>query len=370
MKLKHKFFCTNALIVCLLSFGWNCEIAFAQDKSKTPDARNVGRHLDESLREAESRGFSGTVLVDKGGKIILSEGYGLADRAKGTRITENTVFLIGSLAKQFTAAAILKLEMSGKLKVQDFIGKYLDGVPEDKRAITIHHLLTHTSGLPREHSDDDYDPIKRDDLVRRILQSKLSFTPGAKYGYSNTDYMLLGAIIEKVSAKSYEDFLRNALFKPAGMSQTGFVTEGRWKRKNVAYGYESNYKGSPLDEPIVAGSWFRRGGGGILSTATDLRRWHLALESDAILSTEAKRKLFASHVAEDDRRQSFYGYGWVVTKTRRGTNLAWHNGAWYGFYAEMRRYMDENILIIFLTNQPGNLAEQTEQKLLQILFAA
>jgi CubicO group peptidase (beta-lactamase class C family) len=327
-----------------------------------------GRDLDESLRQAEARGFSGAVLVAKGGKVILSKGYGLADRSQGVRITENTVFLVGSLAKQFTAAAVLKLEMSGKLQVQDLIGKYFDSVPEDKRGITIHHLLTHSSGLPREHSNNDYDPAGRDEVVRRILQSKLRFAPGERYQYSNTDYMLLAAIIEKVSGQPFERFLRKALFKPAGMSQTGFVTERR-KREGVACGYEGSYKGSPLDEPIVPGSWFRRGGGGILSTAADLYRWHLALKRNAILSAEATRKMFAPQVSQGEERL-FYGYGWVVTRTDRGTNLVWHNGGWYGFYAEVRRYLDEDVVVIFLTNQPGNQAEQTLEKLSRILFAA
>src|SRR5205085_8611691 len=172
--------------------------------SSTPTQRDLGSRLDEFLRGEEARGFSGAVLVDKEGRVILSKGYGLADRARGTRITEDTIFNVGSLAKQFTAAAILKLEMSGKLKTQDLISKYFDGVPEDKRAITIHQLLTHTSGLPREHSANSYDPANRDEMVRRVLALKLKSAPGAKYEYSNTEYMLLAAIIEKVSGQAYE----------------------------------------------------------------------------------------------------------------------------------------------------------------------
>ena len=216
----------------------------AQNIKPTQSFRDsLDAKIDAKVKPFVDKGFSGAVLVAKGKKVILKRGYGLADRTKSEPITENTVFNIGSLAKQFTAAAILKLEMSGKLKVQDSISKHLDGVPEDKQAITIHQLLTQTSGLPREYSKNDYDPANRDEMINRVLQLKLKSLPGTAYSYSNAGYMLLAAIIERVSKQPYEQFLRDALFKPAKMSKTSFVTEQR-KRKDIACGYSGSYKGS------------------------------------------------------------------------------------------------------------------------------
>ena len=311
----------------------------------------IGARLDQYLTKATADGFSGAALVAKDRKVILAKGYGMADRERNIPATAETLFDIGSLTKQFTAAAVLELEMQGKLRVTDLISKYLKNVPPDKAGITIHHLLTHSAGFASKLGED-YEAIGRDEYVQRALGSKLLFTPGARHRYSNVGYSLLGVIIEMRSGKPYERFLRDALFKPAGMKQTGYRL-ARWPPEAVAHGYKDNSDwGTPLTKLWAADGpyWHLRANGGLLSTVWDLFRWHRALEGERVLSKEAKQKYFAPHIAEDESGQSFYGYGWVISTTPRKTKLVMHNGGNGVFFADFHHYADEKVVIVFLTN--------------------
>ena len=210
--------------------------------------------------------------------MLLRKGYGMADRENGVAYDAETVFDVGSITKQFTAAAILKLEMQGKLHVEDAIGKYLASVPEDKRGITLHHLLTHTAGLESDFAGD-YDPVSRDEYVKRILASKLRSKPGEVYFYANSGYSLLGAIVEIASGMPYEKYLRENLFLPAGMKDTGYKLPN-WPPTRVAVGYHDGKRWGRLTEKPWAGDgpyWALRANGGIHSTLDDLLRWHAAL---------------------------------------------------------------------------------------------
>lgn len=307
----------------------------------------TGQKLDQYMSRLEALGFSGAVLVAKDGQVVLHKGYGLADREKKIPYTPETVFDIGSITKQFTGAAILKLEMAGKLQTTDPITKYFDGVPADKQAITLHHLLTHSAGL-EDGFGGDYEEMPRDVLVQKALASKLLWAPGTRYRYSNAGYSLLGAVVEKVSGQPYETFLHEQLFKPAGMEKTGYRIP-KWKPEELAHGYQGDEPwGTPLDHAWAPeGPWWNlRANGGILSTAGDLYKWHRALEGEAILSKEAKAKYFAPHVPEDEEGSSHYGYGWAIFKTQRNTKLVAHNGGNGIFAADFRRYVDEGGVVI------------------------
>lgn len=203
-------------------------------KNKSVVRGEMGKALDEYLRRLEGFGFSGALLVAKDGEIYLSKGYGWADRERRIPVTTETVFEGASLNKQFTAAAIMKLEEQGKLRVEDSISKYFDNVPEDKKTVTLHHLLTHSAGFPNEFGRSGVDYGKnpeqyyyqdRDTFVREILKAPLEYAPGTKAGYSNPSYSLAAAIVEKVSGQSYESFVREQLLVPAGLANTGFENE-------------------------------------------------------------------------------------------------------------------------------------------------
>jgi CubicO group peptidase (beta-lactamase class C family) len=301
----------------------------------------VGTKLDQYLTRITPFGFSGALLVAKGNDIILNKGYGLAIRSEDIRNTAETIFCVGSITKQFTAAAIMTLEMQGKLNTADPISKYLDGVPEDKLGITLHHLLTHSSGLVQDVGGD-YEEALRDETARKILAQPLEFKPGERFAYTNVGYSLLAAIVEKVSGQFYENYLYEHLFKPAGMEWTGYRRPD-WNKRVVAHWYVGDKdNNNSLTRPFPY--WNLLGNGGILSTAEDMYKWHRALLSEKILSAEAKKKIFTPYLND-------YGYGWDVLKREYGLLIQHDGGSDLGNNAEIRRYIDADIVTILFCNQ-------------------
>ncbi len=332
----------------------------------------LGAKLDRQMQQIAEKGFAGVLLVAKDGKIVLKKGYNLANRETQTPYSSETVFTVGSITKQFTGAAILKLEMQGKLRTGDKITKYFKDVPPDKEQITLHQLLTHSAGFVHALGRD-YEEITRDDIVKKALASELKYIPGAKHEYSNVGYSLLGAIIEIVTKGPYERYLHENLFRPAGMANTGYVIP-KWKRENLAVGYREDGTrwGSPLDHVWDKDGpyWNLRANGGVLSTVGDLYKWHLALEGEKILSKKAKEKYFAPHIAEQPEAVSFYGYGWVNEKTPRGTTMLWHDGGNGFFYADFRRYVDEKVVYIIATNSRISPFRKEYAQVSQSIFSA
>ncbi len=177
--------------------------------------------VDDYLSRLVRHGFSGAVLIAKDGQVVLKRAYGMANRETGLPYDVDMVSCIGSVTKQFTGAAIMKLDMQGKLGTSDPIAKYLPGVPADKAGITIHHLLTHTAGFSGDLGGSDEEPIGRDALVAKVLAAPLVAKPGDHFEYSNEGFALAAAIVERVSGQGYGAFLRGQLFLPAGMTDTG-----------------------------------------------------------------------------------------------------------------------------------------------------
>jgi CubicO group peptidase (beta-lactamase class C family) len=355
--------------IALLAAMWPV-VAGAGDTSKTVVKGELGAKVDEYLERLAGFGFSGAILAAKDGEIILSKGYGLANREQGIPFTPDTVSTIGSITKQFTAAAILKLEMQGKLRVEDRITKFFENVPEDKRGITLHHFLTHTAGLIDGLGDDFDLQATRDWLLDRAMKSKLQWEPGKRYAYSNLGYSLLGMIVEKVSGQPYEQFLSEQLFKPAGMNHTGYVLP-KFKPEELAIGYRDDEPwGTVIGHPMLPDGpcWNLRANGGIHSTVGDMYKWHLALEGNKILSPEAKKKMFTSHVPEGPDADSFYGYGWAIFTTQRGTKLIAHNGGNGIFSADFRRYVDENVVFFLAINISEFFVDAVSSQVARVIF--
>jgi CubicO group peptidase (beta-lactamase class C family) len=343
------------LILCLFSGTAAC----GQQKPAAPVTAAIsgkdevqgplGEALDRYLSQLETFGFSGSALVAKDGKVVLNKGYGLADRAKNQPYTASTIFDIASISKQFTAAAILKLEMEGKLKVEDPITKFFGPLEGRKPEITLHMLLTHTSGMP-DILGDEYEPVSRDEMVKRAMSSALISPPGRKFHYSNAGYNLLAAVVEIVSKQPYETYLREHLFVPAGMLHTGFHVPDR---ELVPHGYlPTSDWGTPFDHPWAPDGpyWNLRGNGGILSTTADLYRWHLALQGDTVLSKEEREKFVTPFVSQGRMAHARYAYGWAIEKDPKGGLLISHIGGNLVFETDFRRYMDANAVIITTSN--------------------
>jgi CubicO group peptidase (beta-lactamase class C family) len=242
--------------------------------------------------------------------------------------------------------------MDGRLSVNDRLSKYFATAPPDKADITLDQLLTHTAGLKDEFGGD-YERLTREDFIAAVMQSKLLTRPGTRHRYSNAGYSLLAVVVERASGEPYEAYLRKHLWLPAGMEQTGYRFP-KWRSKQVAHGYQGDRDwGTPLDKNWAPDGpyWNLYGNGGVLSTVWDLWRWHKALEGDTILSAKAKDKIYARRVKESPTSQSWYGYGWTLSDSPRGTKVIQHNGGNGIFYADFIRYIDDNIVIIAASNR-------------------
>lgn len=316
----------------------------------TDDARFAADTRDY-LQRLETVGFAGVVLVARNGVPLVAEGFGLADRERGIPWTPATISSTGSITKQFTATAILRLAEEGKLRVEDAMAKYLDGVPDDKKSITIHQLLTHSSGIVDLDEAGDWDPIGREEFVRRIFAQPLAFAPGKGYEYSNAGYSLLGAIIETLTGKSYETFVRERLFVPLGIYETGYVL-APWGEGRMAQGYRDRERwGTVLGRPMAADGpyWVLRANGGIHTNAWDMLRWARALLDGRALTEASRRLLWEPHVREGADADTFYGYGWSVQE-HGGMKVVTHNGSNGIFYADLAIVPQADVVVYLMTN--------------------
>jgi CubicO group peptidase (beta-lactamase class C family) len=309
-----------------------------------PDPQQVAADLDKKLQDLTSvNQFSGSVLVAQNGQVILSKGYGLADREQKTPITSQTKFRLGTLTKQFTAMAIIMLQEQGKLNVQDKICTYLTGCPEEWKAITIHQLLTQTSGIP-DNSDafitqDITSSAPLEQMITDMMKLPLNFQPGEKFGPNNVDYILLGKIIEAASGGSYEAFLQKNIFEPLGMSNTGFDPN----RSDVAIGYADQNSVADL-----VNLWVEFSATGLYSTVEDLYRYDQALYTGQLVPQKALDTMLTSYV-QSDRDGFGFGYGWYVTLDKPLMVKLPGNGI--GFDNTLRRYLDDKVTIIYLSNE-------------------
>jgi len=301
------------------------------------------------LGQLEKLGFAGSVVISKAGRPILAAGYGLADREHGIPWSPGTVSTIGSITKQFTGAAILALVESGALSVEDPISKYFAAVPEDKRDITLYHLLTHSSIVNLEGLGD-WDPIDREEFIRRAMEQELAFEPGSAYEYSNAGFSLLGAIIEQLTQKSWEEFVRDRLFLPAGMYETGYILP-QWGEGRLAQGYRGGERwGTVLERPLAEDGpyWVLRANGGVYSNAWDMVRWGQALLNGGPLSEKSMEAYWSPHFDEGGG-DSFYGYGWVVTEMA-GHKVITHNGGNGILFADMAIVPHAELVVVIQTN--------------------
>lgn len=331
--------------------------------------------------------FSGVVLVAAEKKVLFKEAFGLANREENIPFSVDTIFDIGSLTKQFTATAILKLHESNKLSFNDPLSKFFDDVPDDKKKITVHQLLTHTAGFVTNRgrgSSNLYDVVTRKELIEFAFKSKLLSPPGEEYNYSNIGYSLLAIIIEKITADNYETFYYENLFEPAGLTETGYRLPKRAaNRVAINYGADQNAfqrlfsieaksrsVGSPFKHlKLKEGPRFNmEGGGGMSSTIGDLFRWYTALSSNLILSEKSKKQLFLPHNESLDKKsKSHYGYGWDIRSTDRGTSYAQHNGSNGYSFADMHYFVDDDIFIVLATNDRNVYPQAIMDELLSLV---
>ncbi|PQJ79230.1 serine hydrolase domain-containing protein [Polaribacter porphyrae] len=314
------------------------------------------------------KGFSGVILVAKNDSIIFNKAYGRKNSQKNGMNDIKTVFDICSITKQFTAAGILKLSMQNKVLVNDKISKYFNDVPNDKKYITIHQLLTHSSGLV-DGIGDDYDTITEEEFLKKVFSSKLISQVGKKFNYSNIGYSLLGLIIEKVSGKEYETFLNETIFKPSKMYHTGYVIPN-WKNNEVANGF---LDGAAAKKPNEE-NWSSNGpylnlkaNGGILSNANDMFLWSKAIRNNTVLDASTTSKYLHPHL-KTESLYSNYGYGWGIENNDSENKLVLHGGASDLFATDMWMYPNKGITIIVLSNTQEEYVYSIARKISNFLL--
>ena len=295
-------------------------------------------------QETAAGRFSGTVLVAQQGRILLEKAYGLANRERKLPNTLQTRYHIGSLTKQFTAMAIMQLQERGKLRVTDRITDYLSDCPPAWRDITIEELLTHTSGIVDYFDLPGADallehPATPDQIVELFRNRPLLFKPGSSWSYSNSGYVLLGQIIERVSGESYASWIQSHILAPAGMASTTCGSSG--PPAACAVGYNTDWTHAP-DADLALGY----SAGGLCSTVEDLYRWDQALYTTRLCSQESLDTMFSPHYK---LANSAYGYGWTIRDDLGRRRIA-HSGLLYGFSAFIARYPDQRVTIILLSN--------------------
>ena len=316
-------------------------------------AQNKAKRIDELISSYNKYGqFNGAALVAENNKVIIKKGYGLANMEWNIPNEPDTKFRLGSITKQFTATVILQLVEQGKLKLDGKLSDYLDAYRKDTGGkVTIHNLLTHTSGIPNYTALPGFfqnvsrNPFAVTEFIQKYASGDLEFEPGTKFNYSNSGYFLLGAIIEKVTGKPYEQVLKENIFDPAGMKNTGYDHYDQVINKRAA-GYiktPKGYQNAPyldMTIPYAAGSLY--------STVEDLYLWDQALNGDKILSAKSKAAMFTPNLSN-------YGYGFVMANATLGPKklvvpTIQHGGGINGFNTTIVRLPGDKGLIVLLDN--------------------
>lgn len=312
--------------------------------------------------------FNGSVLIVRDGKILLNKGYGSANFELDVPNSPQTKFRIGSITKPFTATAIMILRDRGKLSLQDSICKYVSDCPPAWQPITLHHLLSHTSGLAKHEKAGEYlktamMPMSLSQLIDSFKNKPADFKPGEKLDYNNNGYILLGYVIEKVSGQSYEAFVKENIFGPLKMLDSGYDNHDP-VIKNRASGYRSEnghlFNAAYIDQsqPFAAGALY--------STTGDLLLLDQALYGDKLLSQKTLNEMFTPAIGPIGPAPN-YGYGWFVNK-QLNRRAIFHPGGLPGFGGIITRFPDDKVLIVLLSNFDNAKIIRASNDLAAIVF--
>ncbi|MFW6160982.1 MAG: serine hydrolase domain-containing protein, partial [Acidobacteriota bacterium] len=337
-QLARKKFSAVFLAVILTIFFISCT-----EPAKAPVNEFEAKVVEYLNAHVELRTFNGSVLIAKNGQILFSRGFGMANFELDVPNTPKTKFRLGSVTKQFTAMLIMQLEEKGKLSVDDPLAKYIPDYPNGNK-ITIHHLLTHTSGVPSftgfpEYKEIQVQPLSLEEIIALFKEKPLEFEPGAKHAYSNSGYILLGFILEEVSGKPYDLLLRENIFDPLGMNDSGYD----WNKlilKHRASGYSID-KGEFVNDSYID-MHIPHAAGALYSTVEDLYTWDRALYTERLLTRDSLDKMFTPFLEN-------YAYGWGVGELYGRKRIS-HGGGINGFVSNISRFPDDDACIVILSN--------------------
>jgi len=343
-------------------FGIFTGLTFFAAVSQTQTDKERAAKADSILQVyANKNMFTGSVLIAKSGKVLLSKGYGMANYSDNIPNTPTTKFKLASVSKQFTAMCIMMLQEKGKLKVEDKLSKFISDYPKGD-SITVHHLLTHTSGIPDFTSLPVFDsimtrPLTLDQEIAYFKKLPLDFSPGAKHQYSNSGYLLLTYIIEKTSGKKYGEFVQENIFAPLGMKNSGLYNN-REILKNVALGYGER-DGVFLNAEYIDMS-IPSGAGALYSTVEDMYLWDRAWYSEKLVKKSTLDKMVVPF-------KDNYAYGWMVDEFK-GHKWIFHTGGIQGFTTVMNRFPDDEMCIVVLKNVDSQMFFPANKTVRAIMF--
>jgi CubicO group peptidase (beta-lactamase class C family) len=336
--------------------------------SRTNDpSQNLSRLMEQYHEIGQ---FDGSALVARAGSVVFERGLGEANREWGNLNDTDTKFRLGSVTKSITATLTLRLIDECLLDLSGTVSSYLPEFREDVGSkVTVHQLLTHSSGipLPQLSMDDYWDLFQRrlttEEIVRTLCSEDVRFEPGERFQYSSAGYMILGAIIERVTGQTYAEALRERVLHPAGMLGTG-VDDPELILPHRATGYQTNWGLGTARYKYMPSSF---SSGSLYSTVDDLYRWNRAIDSGLLLSDEARRLMFTRHLEID---REYTGYGWFLDSWQVGDTVmevAYHGGDVSGFSAFVLRTLDSGDLVVLLSNQEGLKYNEIALNLLRVL---
>lgn len=358
------------LILMFLTTGINL---YSQYNNAPVIANDTCKTIDNYLSQLEKeKNFSGGLLIVKNGKKIFSKGYGWADKENKIPFTSTTLASMGSITKAFTAAAIMKLVEENKLSLNDPIKKFFPYAPADKANVTIHQLLTHSSGFHEFLQNDggDYEVIDSDAFIKRAFTEPLAFTPGEKAVYTNVGMSILGIIIEQVSGLDYEAFLQQKLFAPAGIKNIGYHVAHN-AGEVIAHGYQNGKDWGTIPAHIAAAGnqpyWNLKANGGLEISLDDMFLWANAITNNTVLSKASTDKMFTPQILEEGYND-YFGYGCNIGKTRRNTKLIDNGGSNGIYFARLIRLPDEGLVFYLITNESSINANMVLPNVTQLYF--
>ena len=314
--------------------------AISKKASEAPiKPENLDSKIDQYLKEIQ---YNGSILIVKNGKIVISKGYGMANFENKIPNMPNTIFRIGSITKQFTAVSILQLQEQGLLNVEDTLNKYISDYPSGNK-ITLRHLLTHTSGIAEHTVPKNLLNLQKEnapkDIIDLFKKQPLDFKPGTRFNYSNSNYVLLGYVIEQMSGVTYAQYIADHIFKPLQMNNSSYDKNDFDTQKHATGYVGSNLNYFPpaykidMSVPYAAGA--------ISSTVEDLYLWDQALYTTKLLTKTSIDTMFTPFL-------SGYAFGWIVSKIEKG--VVEHGGGIPGYTSLIRRNMNEMNTVILLSN--------------------
>lgn len=332
----------------------------AQTNADKQLAAKCDQLMSEQFKADET---GGAALIAKKGQIIYKKAFGMANLELNIPMLADNVFRIGSISKQFTAVAILQLMEQGKLGLQDDITKFIPDYPTHGHKITIEHLLTHTSGIQSYTGMKEFGTISRldktpEELISFFKNQPMEFAPGTKWNYNNSGYFLLGYIIEKLSGKTYPEYVEENIFKPLGMTNSYYGSDSKII-KNRAAAYSKNEKGFINAEPLSMTLPYAAGS--LQSTVEDLYKWNQALHSYKLVKKESLDKAFTPYVLSDGKKTD-YGYGWSIGKIQ-GSPTIEHGGGIPGFLTMGIYLPKEDVFVAVFSNCDCNAPEDIAAKL-------